>query len=171
MILVTAGNDLPFNRLMHNADLWAKAHPDEPLLAQTGRLERSDYVPSFMPWVELLPADRFEQHCREAKLLIAHAGMGSIITALATGRPIVILPRLARLKEHRNDHQLATAKRFIGRAGLFVAWEEADLADAIDQALTAPATSPVDRLPQFAPAAFTDRLRAFILHGSPPSRE
>jgi len=168
VILVTAGNDLPFSRLMRHADAWAKAHPDERILAQTGRLQKSDYVPGSMPWVELLPADRFEHHCGEAKLIVAHAGMGSIITALAAGTPIVILPRLARLKEHRNDHQLATAKRFIGRPGLFVAWREDDLAGAIDQALTAPATSPGDRLAQFAPAGFTDRLRAFILHNRRP---
>lgn len=164
MILVTAGNDLPFSRLMRHADSWAKAHADEPILAQTGRLRKSDYVPRAMEWVELLPADRFQRHCSEAKLIVAHAGMGSIITALAAGKPIVILPRLARLREHRNDHQLATARRFIARPGLFVAWREEELAGAIDQALTAPATSPGDRLAHFAPDEFTDRLRAFILH-------
>ncbi len=168
MILVTAGNDLAFNRLMRHADSWAKAHPDEPMLAQTGRLGRTDYVPTFMPWVELLQANQFEQHCREAKLIIAHAGMGSIITALAGGKPIVILPRLAQLKEHRNDHQMATARRFTGRSGLFVALEESELAVAIAKALTAPATSSADRLPHVAPAEFTDRLRAFILHNRRP---
>lgn len=168
MIFVTVGNDLPFSRLVEHADLWAKAHPAEPILAQTGRLRNSDYVPRFMPWVELLPAEQFERHCDEAKLIVAHAGMGSIITALAAGKPIVILPRLAPLNEHRNDHQLATAKRFAGRPGIFVAWTQADLAGAVDQALAAPATSSADRLPQFAPAEFTDRLRAFILNGRRP---
>ena len=169
MILVTVGNDLPFSRLVKHADAWSKDHPDEQVLAQTGRLRPEDYVPRFMEAVETLEPEAFEHTCGEAKLLVAHAGMGSIITALSTGKPIVILPRIARLGEHRNDHQLATAKRFAGRPSLFVAWTEADLPNAIDQALAAPATSPADRLPQFAPADFINRLRGYILHNRRPA--
>ena len=169
MILVTVGNDLPFSRLVEHADSWAKAHPAEPMLAQTGRLRNSDYVPKAMEWVEMLPAEQFEHRCGEAKLIVAHAGMGSIITALSAGKPIVILPRMARLKEHRSDHQLATARRFDGRPGVFVAWTEAGLADAIERALTAPRAA--ETLPRFAPAEFTDRLREFILHGRRPPRQ
>jgi UDP-N-acetylglucosamine transferase subunit ALG13 len=168
VILVTVGNDLPFSRLVQHADAWSKAHPSQQVFAQTGRLQRSDHVPEHMDWVEMLSAEQFEHHWAEAKLVVAHAGMGSIITALATAKPIVILPRQARLNEHRNDHQLATAKRFADRPGLFVAWTETDLPGAIDRALESP-VAPEDWLPQFAPAEFTDRLRQYILHGrSPP---
>jgi UDP-N-acetylglucosamine transferase subunit ALG13 len=170
VIFVTVGNDLPFSRLVEQADIWSKHHPGERVFAQTGSLRPSDHVPQSMEWAERLIAQQFEQRCGEAKLIVAHAGMGSIITALAAGTPIVILPRLARLKEHRNDHQLATAKRFADRPGIFVAWTEADLGTAIERALAAPEASSADRLPQFAPPEFTDRLRAFILHGRRPSR-
>jgi UDP-N-acetylglucosamine transferase subunit ALG13 len=168
VILVTVGNDLPFSRLVQHADAWSEAHPSERVFAQTGRLQPSDHVPEHMDWVEMLAAEQFEHYWAGAKLIVAHAGMGSIITALATAKPIVILPRQARLNEHRNDHQLATAKRFADRPGLFVAWTETDLPGAIDRALESPATSPDDRLPQFAPAEFTDRLRQYILHGRRP---
>jgi UDP-N-acetylglucosamine transferase subunit ALG13 len=167
VILVTVGNDLPFSRLVRHADAWSKAHPSERVFAQTGRLQPSDHVPEHMDWVEMLPAEQFEHRWTGAKLVVAHAGMGSIITALATAKPMVILPRQAQLHEHRNDHQLATAKRFAGRPGLFVAWTEADLPGAIDRALESPMASE-DRLPQFAPAEFTDRLRQYILHGRRP---
>jgi UDP-N-acetylglucosamine transferase subunit ALG13 len=168
VILVTVGNDLPFSRLVRHADAWSKAHPSEHVFAQTGRLQPSDHVPEHVDWVEMLSAEQFEHLWDKAKLVVAHAGMGSIITALATSKPIVILPRQARLAEHRNDHQLATAKRFADRPGLFVAWAEADLPAAIDRALKSPATPSDDRLPQFAPAEFTDRLRQYILHGRRP---
>jgi UDP-N-acetylglucosamine transferase subunit ALG13 len=167
VILVTVGNDLPFSRLVQHADAWSKAHPSQQVFAQTGRLQRSDHVPEHMDWVEMLSAEQFEHHWAEAKLVVAHAGMGSIITALATAKPMVILPRQACLGEHRNDHQMATAKRFAGRPGLFVAWTQADLPGAIDRALESPVASE-DRLPQFAPAEFTDRLRQYILHGRRP---
>ena len=168
MIFVTVGNDLPFSRLTEHADLWSKSHPGQAVFAQTGQLQASDYVPRFMPWVERLTADEFDRHCSEAKLIVAHAGMGSIITALTAGKPIVILPRLARLKEHRNDHQLATARRFEGRSGIFVAWSEADLGLAIERALTSAETSAASTLARFAPEAFTDRLREYILYARRP---
>lgn len=167
MILVTVGNDLPFSRLVRQADAWSKTHPLERVFAQTGRLQPSDHVPEHMDWVEILAADQFDHRWAEAKLIVAHAGMGSIITALATAKPIIVLPRQARLGEHRNDHQLATAKRFADRPGLVVAWSETDLPGAIDRALESSVT-PQDRLPQFAPAAFTDRLRQYILYGRRP---
>ena len=171
VIFVTVGSDVPFSRLVKQVDLWSRDHPGQPMLAQIGRLEPTDYCPTAMQWTEMVQADQFDRHCAEARLIVAHAGMGSIISALACGKPIVILPRSARLKETRNDHQFATAKRFAGRPGIFVAWTEAELADVIDQALCEPGTDPAGPLPEFAPAAFTDRLREFILHGSRRSRD
>ena len=38
------------------------------------------------------------------------------------------MPRRASLGEHRNDHQLATARQLEARAGLAVAWEAEALA-------------------------------------------
>ena len=52
------------------------------------------------------------------------------------------MPRLAQLGEHRNDHQRATAERFGQRAGVYLAWEETDLPNAIDAALENPALGP-----------------------------
>ena len=46
-----------------------------------------------------------------ADAIIAHAGMGSILNALELAKPIVVIPRLSRLGETRNDHQVGTAKR------------------------------------------------------------
>ena len=43
------------------------------------------------------------------QVVIAHDEMGSIITALEMGKPIVVMPRRAELGEHRNDHQVAAA--------------------------------------------------------------
>lgn len=163
MIFVTVGSDLPFNRLVKHIDHWARDNPGQAVFAQVGRLEPTDYVPGTIQWVEMLTAEQFDQRCAEARLIVAHAGMGSIITALATGTPIVILPRRARLRETRSDHQLTTAERFKDRPGVFVAVMEDDLAAAINQALEPPTHSSAGILPEFAPSGFTDRLRRTIL--------
>jgi UDP-N-acetylglucosamine transferase subunit ALG13 len=73
------------------------------------------------------------RNCVEAaSLVIAHAGMGSIITALELGKRIIVMPRRASLGEHRNDHQVATAKRFAARGRIEVAFDERELADKLD---------------------------------------
>jgi UDP-N-acetylglucosamine transferase subunit ALG13 len=85
--------------------------------------------------------------------------MGSILTALQYQRPIIILPRRARLREHRNDHQLATAKWLRGRQGIYVAWDETQIAELLDRRaeLTAgPSVSP------HADEQLLQRLRRFI---------
>ena len=169
MIFVTVGSDVPFSRLVRQADGWSRDHPGETVFAQVGRLGPADHVPEAMQWTEMMPADRFDRTCAEARLIVAHAGMGSIISALAAGKPIVILPRRDALRETRNDHQCATAERFAHRSGVSVAQTEDELPGVIDEALARSGTAPVQVLQQFAPAEFTERLRAFILGDHHPS--
>lgn len=64
-----------------------------------------------MKCVGFLPPDVFAEYFGRARMVIAHAGMGTILSALKQDKPIIIVPRLASLKEHRNDHQIATAMR------------------------------------------------------------
>ena len=55
-------------------------------------------------------------------MIYAHAGMGTILSALKQDKPIIIVPRLASLKEHRNDHQIATAMRMDELGYVYVAY-------------------------------------------------
>jgi UDP-N-acetylglucosamine transferase subunit ALG13 len=57
--------------------------------------------------------------------------MGSIITALEMGKPLVIMPRRAALGEHRNDHQIATARHLQKHKTVRVAWDENELGEAL----------------------------------------
>ena len=66
-------------------------------------------VPEHMPWVRRLDQEAFTRTVAGARLIVAHAGMGSVITAGQSGRPIVLLPRLRERGEHTTDHQVATA--------------------------------------------------------------
>ena len=166
MIFVTVGSDWPFSRLVKAMDDWCHQHPEHPVFAQVGRLRPSDHVPVHMQWVDLMPATEFERRCAEAEIIVAHAGMGSIISALKVARPIVILPRTVRLDETRNDHQFATVERFKDRAGIFVANDEAELDKAVGQALAFAREGSFTRLSDYAPVDFTDRLRDFILFGA-----
>lgn len=129
MILVTVGTQLAFDRLVKAVDEWIGQNPGERAFAQIGP---ADFKPSHMESRDFVPPDQANSLFQEADLIVSHAGMGSILTALKYRKPILIMPRKAGLGEHRNDHQLATAKWLGGKPGVTVAWEVEDIARLLD---------------------------------------
>lgn len=158
MIFVTIGSMFPFDRLIQVMDDWAARHPDAEVFAQIGE---GAYLPSHMPYERMVSPRKFRELNEQAEIIVAHAGMGSVITAAELGKPIVLLPRHAAQKEHTTDHQIDTARWLRARPGIFVA----DTNDDIDQQIElARQTSAGDeKLPKVAPAGFTDRIRAALL--------
>lgn len=130
MILVTVGTQLAFDRLIRAMDVLA-GNLGVPVIAQTGD---GEYAPKNMVVRSRIPPAEFNELATASDLLVGHAGTGTILTASKFHKPVVLLPRRASLGEHRNDHQLATAKAFEKRAGVFVAMEEGDLEKAIREA-------------------------------------
>jgi len=94
------------------------------------------YTPGNFKWVGRLTPQEYGDRISRADLIISHAGMGSIITALQLGKPIVVLPRRGHLRETRNDHQYATVQRLGNRPGIFVAEDETRLPVVLDQAVS-----------------------------------
>jgi UDP-N-acetylglucosamine transferase subunit ALG13 len=158
VIFVTIGSVLPFDRLIRAADEWASGHRETPALAQIGD---GLYEPRFMAWVRKTPPDAFAEQLRRASVVVGHAGMGTIIESAEMGKPIVMMPRRLALKEHNTEHQLHTAKRFIGRPGAYVAMDETELPARIDEALGAGATARAT-LRRTAPDDFVRRIRDFL---------
>jgi UDP-N-acetylglucosamine transferase subunit ALG13 len=130
VIVVTVGMQLGFDRLIEAMD---KLAPDlgVPVVAQTGK---GRYVPKNMETREKIAPAEFEALVEQAEVIVSHAGVGSMLTAARVGRPIVLMPRRANLKEHRNDHQMATARKFEGRPGILIAYDESELPERIAQA-------------------------------------
>jgi UDP-N-acetylglucosamine transferase subunit ALG13 len=129
VIFVTVGTQLAFDRLVKAVDLWIGNNPGEKAFAQVGPAE---YRPLNCESKDFVRPDKADALFREADLIVSHAGMGSILTALKYKKPILIMPRKAALGEHRNDHQLATAKWLGNKPGVTVAWEAEDVARLLD---------------------------------------
>ena len=158
MIFVTVGYQMSFDRLVKAVDEWAKLHPDAEIFAQIGPTE---FGPEDMPSAKFADPEDFRRRIEETTLLGAHAGMGSILTAMEMQKPIVIMPRRGDLQETRNDHQLATLRKMAGRPGISTAMDSAELFDALDR------RDEVDRpdlIKQSASSELLDHLHAFI-HG------
>jgi UDP-N-acetylglucosamine transferase subunit ALG13 len=125
MIFVTVGTQLPFDRLIRAVDSWAAQNPEIEVFAQIGP---SEFRPGHIESVDFVTPDVADRYFRKADLIVSHAGMGSIITALKYRKPLLMLPRKASFGEHRNDHQMATAKWLGTRNGITVAWSEDEVA-------------------------------------------
>ena len=130
MIFITVGTQIPFDRLLQMVDSIAPRLGGEEIVAQGCA---GSYVPANFTTV------RFEALLREARVVVAHAGIGTIMSAIEARKPIVIVPRQASLGEHRNDHQLATAAYMASRTGLSVAHDADELMRAIMTPVTPPA--------------------------------
>lgn len=131
MILVTVGMQLGFDRLIAAMDQVAP-ELDLPVIAQTGL---GNYTPRNMEARAKIPPAEFEALVQQSRLIVSHAGIGTVLTAARFGKPVILVPRRADLDEHRNDHQLATVNNLAGRPGILVAMTEADLPARIKQGL------------------------------------
>jgi len=64
---------------------------------------------------------------RAAKVIVGHAGIGTILSGGRAEKPLILFPRRASLGEHRNEHQLATIRALGSRTGIHVATNVAEL--------------------------------------------
>lgn len=158
MIFVTVGTQIAFDRMVEVVDEWA-GRTGEDVFAQVGP-SKSKFT--HLRCAEFLEPADFDRYFNEASLVIAHAGMGSILSALSFGKPIIIMPRKAALGEHRNDHQMATAKRFVEKSGVSIAWDENELATLLDKADLITTVDGVVRISGSAPEAFLAKLRELL---------
>lgn len=122
MILVTVGtNEAAFDRLLRAVEGLGD---DEPIVVQHGS---SDVLPANAErCVDFLLFDDLVEEMRRSRVVVTHAGIGSIMSALASGKRPVVVPRLARHGEAVDDHQVPLARRLEG-TGLVVVVEDLDL--------------------------------------------
>ena len=123
MIFVTIGTQAPFDRFIKIIDEVAP-QINEEIIAQ---VYKCGFTPKNIKTVDFLAPDEFNNLFDKADLIISHAGMGTILSALQKHKPIIIFPRIAALGEHRNEHQLATAEKFKELGSVYVAMNEQEL--------------------------------------------
>lgn len=142
MIFVTVGSQLPFDRLIRGLDQLASELPLD-VFAQIGT---GEYEPKNFRWERLLAPSRFNELVEDATLIVSHAGIGSVLSAQRSGKPILIFPRLASHGEHRNDHQLATLRALKDRDGIYTAETIAEIGEILRRPLISP-PSPLQESP------------------------
>ena len=109
MILVLLGTqDKQFPRLLDAVEKCIKSGViKDRVVVQAGLTQ---YESEHMEIFDLLPGPEFEKLMDEADLIITHGGAGSILGAIKRGKKVIAAARVAKYKEHHNDHQ----KQIIG---------------------------------------------------------
>lgn len=132
MIFVVLGTQkFQLNRLLQKLDEYVeKKMISDEIFAQIGG---STYKPKYYKYAEFMDKKDFDETIREADVIISHSGVGTIITAINAQKPVVVYPRLAKYKEHVDDHQLDIAKAFETKKYVLCCYENDDLLEKINK--------------------------------------
>jgi UDP-N-acetylglucosamine transferase subunit ALG13 len=125
MIFVSVGtNEARFDRLLRAVESLGTG---EEVVVQHGP---SDVRPAGATCVDFLSFEEMTDHLSRARVAVLHAGVGSVLAALATGTRPVVVPRLARFGEAVDDHQVGYARR-LHEEGLVVLVEDLERLAAV----------------------------------------
>jgi beta-1,4-N-acetylglucosaminyltransferase len=121
MIFVSVGtNEARFDRLLRAV---AEVRLDEEIVVQHGHSARIERPNSVL--VDFLSFEEIVAAIRRARVVVTHAGVGSVMVSLANGKRPIVVPRLKAFGEAVDDHQLQLGRRFAA-AGLVTLVEEPD---------------------------------------------
>ena len=107
MIFVTLGTqDKQFLRLLEAVE---KLNIDEEIIVQAGS---TNFSSNKMKVYQYMDKDTFIKHMEKARIIITHAGVGTIINGLKMHKKMIVAARLKKYNEHVNDHQLQLLDTF-----------------------------------------------------------
>lgn len=128
---VTVGTQLPFDRMIKLVDSF---FTENNITNVTYQIGKGDYIPNKGAVYSDIEPQKFDDYCKDCDVIISHAGIGSLLTASEYAKPVIIMPRLSKFKEHRNDHQLATVVSFSSLEGVYCFTNQVELEIAIRKA-------------------------------------
>ncbi|RKD92005.1 glycosyltransferase [Mangrovibacterium diazotrophicum] len=159
MIFVTVGTQAPFERFVKAMDEIA-GKIEEPVVAQ---VFDENYKSKNMETYAFISPEKFSKLLLEARLIVSHAGTGTILSALENKIPIIVMPRLASLGEHRNEHQTATVRKFLELGYVY----SANNLDELEKLIINDKTISLHQLGKYASTELTESLHDFFISNAP----
>jgi len=132
-VVVTVGTDHhPFDRLIGwvNDCLARRPEDSAEFFVQSGTAS----VTPACPWSRFLGTDQLGALLDEAEVIVCHGGPASIASAWARGQVPIVVPRLRRLGEHVDDHQLDFCVQVAEVGRIRLAQTAAAFAEYLDEA-------------------------------------
>lgn len=133
MILVIVGLMYGFESLVKGMDEIA-GKIEEKVIMQIGN---TSYEPKNADYFRFVPEQEIERLYNNSRIVVCHAGVGSILTALQHGKPTIVVPRKKKYGEHVDDHQLEIANKWEEEGKIIVAHDIAELESVLFRISTA----------------------------------
>lgn len=143
LIVCTLGtHPQPFDRVL---DWLLPVIDDEELVVQHGATEKRSGARR-VRWHQFLDYDELAELIRTADVVVSHAGVGSLMTAIGLGSVPVAIPRSQAEGEHVDDHQLEIVSELERSEYVIPCLRPGDLPRALERARAAappPGTRPL----------------------------
>ena len=133
LIFLTVGNwHRGFDRLVRAVDeLKGRSVISDDVVAQVGF---GEYRPANLQAMDFCSPAQFRATTAQARIVVTHAGIGTIGEAVSLGKPVVVVPRKAELGEAVDDHQRTTARQLEREGKVLAAYETSELAQKLEDA-------------------------------------
>jgi Uncharacterized conserved protein len=129
LIFVTVGtHNEPFDRLIKKMDEIAGTI-DEEIVMQLGCSQYKPLSASYFDYVDNL---EFIELCQKSRMIISHAGVGTILTGIRLNKPLLLVPRLKKHGEVIDDHQLEIAEVLDGDRSIKVVYDVERIGEMIN---------------------------------------
>ena len=102
MIFVSVGTRHDgFDRLIKKLDeLSGEGKIKEQIVAQIGN---GKYIPSHLKAIKFCSPQEFDDFISQSRVVVSHAGVGVMMSAILKSKPVIALPRKASLNEMDDD--------------------------------------------------------------------
>lgn len=129
MIFVTVGtHNQGFERMVRKMDEIAGI-TQEKVIIQRGY---TNYEPVHAESFKFLEYQQIYQFYKNARVIVAHAGAGTLLDALKSGNPVIAVPRFKKYGEHIDDQQLELAEALEKRKRVVAVYDIKKLRETID---------------------------------------
>jgi UDP-N-acetylglucosamine transferase subunit ALG13 len=122
MILVTLGTfNIEFPRplkAIEKAVIEKKV--TEKIIVQRGH---TNFSSDYLEVVQFFAPAELDKLYDEARLVVVHSGIGSVLSGVKKGKKLIVVPRLRKYKEHVDDHQLDLLNEF-AKSNYIIPWNE-----------------------------------------------
>jgi len=149
MIFVSLGtHERPFLRLVKEIDrLSREGVVKEKIVVQLGFTDY-EFKSRKIESEKYMSQKKFDTSFRDAEIIVTHGGSGNILDAISQGKPVVAVPRLSKLGEHVNDHQLQIVREMEKLGNVFAVYDIERLSEAIKKAKAAGAKKVKRKTPE-----------------------
>ncbi|MDH3673085.1 MAG: hypothetical protein OES46_18305 [Gammaproteobacteria bacterium] len=141
--VVVGNSHRPFHRLL-DAVVSLKDILPKPIVVQYGH---TPFRTPAIEAVDFLGMEQFIDRLKGARLLILHAGVGTVLQAVEAGQVPVVMPRRRAFGEHVDDHQVDYAQA-MERAGLVIVAHTCEDLHAAIRSASNRTVKPVSRSPE-----------------------